>query len=324
MNVNIKQKLVRLIKHVNNSKIQSNLLVERMGQTITRKEFEPNEAIVIAGSGRSGTTWIQNSLAEILRYQPIFEPLNPNFVNEAKLLLGVEQGGEPVVYSPYLRANGLYPEWDTLLTQALTGNIRNYWTEKKRYTLLPKGYITKFIRANFMLGYISNNYNPKIIFVMRHPCAVIFSRMRLNWQANKSNLFYQPEIIEDYLRPYLSDIENENDPVGIHAIWWALEQLIALDELKKQNYFFTHYEDILLSNKQKLDEIIHWIGKNNQHKYFTQRQEISISDDIENKTRITQWVSGLNSDQKDKILWWANRFDINHYSNQIYPINSSA
>jgi hypothetical protein len=323
MNKFNKQKLSSLYRYYKESKILINVSLEKMGMSITGREIKPSETIIIAGSGRSGTSWIQNTLAELIMYQPVFEPLNPNFVYEAKQLLGVEQASKPIITSPYLRSDGEYPEWNALLRQALTGNVRNYWTDKKRFSLSPKGYITKFIRANFMLGYISNNFNPKIIFVMRHPCAVIFSRMRLNWEVNLQYLLSDPDIVEDYLQPYLLDIKKETDPVGIHAIWWALEQLIALDSLNGRDYFFVHYEDVYLSNYQKFSEIINWLGLKDQQDKLIKQQEKSLEDDSEYTFRISQWESGLNSDQKEKILWWANRFGIDYYTDQIVPRKSS-
>ncbi len=323
MNKLLKQKLSNSYRYYREFKILINVSLEKLGMFITGREIKSDETILIAGSGRSGTSWILNTLAESLNYQPIFEPLNPNFVVEARELLGVKQESKPVITSPYLRAQGNYPEWNTLLTRALSGTIRNLWTDKKRYTFFPNGYLIKVIRANFMLGYISNNFNPKIIFVMRHPCAVIFSRLRLNWEVNLQELLSNPDIIEDYLQPYLSDIEKETDPVGIHAIWWALEQLIALDSLKDQDYFFVHYEDIYLSNYQKFNEIINWLDLKDQPYKFIQQQETSLEDDSEYKSRISQWESGLNSEQKEKILWWANRFGIDHYNDQIIPKKTS-
>ena len=43
-----------------------------------------NNPLVIAGSGRSGTTWILDVLAEANNLRPVFEPLNPYGVNEAR------------------------------------------------------------------------------------------------------------------------------------------------------------------------------------------------------------------------------------------------
>lgn len=323
MKIQLKQKLSKSYRYYREFKIFINVSLEKMGMFITGREIKHNEVILIAGSGRSGTSWILNTLAETINYQPIFEPLNPNFVVEAQELLGVKQESKPVITSPYLRAHGNYPEWNALLTRAFSGTIRNLWTDKKRYTFFPKGYIVKVIRANFMLGYISKIFNPKIIFVMRHPCAVIFSRMRLNWEVNLQELLSNPEIIEDYLQPYLADIEKETDPVGIHAIWWALEQLIALDSLKDQDYFFIHYEDIYFSTHQKFNEIINWLDLEDQPRKLIQQQKTSLEDDSKYKSRISQWESGLNSEQIEKILWWANRFGIDHYNDQIVPKTTS-
>ena len=43
-----------------------------------------NSPIIIAGSGRGGTTWILDSIAEANNLRTIFEPLNTVFVPAAK------------------------------------------------------------------------------------------------------------------------------------------------------------------------------------------------------------------------------------------------
>ena len=42
------------------------------------------EHVIIAGSGRSGTTWIQDVLAEANQLRTVFEPLHPQGVSRAR------------------------------------------------------------------------------------------------------------------------------------------------------------------------------------------------------------------------------------------------
>ena len=301
------------------SRVQVKVVAQNIATSILRRDFTPEQAIIIAGSGRSGTSWILNTLGDRLGYQTLFEPLSPNFVPRAKSLLGVDLLEDPVIYSPYLRSTSLHSDWQSYLTKALTGRIRNYWTDKKRVNLLPSGYIIKFIRANLMLSYINKNFGSKTIFVMRHPCAVIFSRLQLNWKASKQNLLSQEELVEDYLRPFLVDIEQEKDPVGEHAIWWAVEQYVALDNLKKQDHYFAHYEDIYLNPEQQYQKIISWLEILSSNAIVIDQDRNRLAED-EGHFRLRKWVSGLSQEEKDKILWWKDRFGIDHYNDDIYPV----
>lgn len=308
-------------------KAKTCLLLEQLGIFLQAKKIRSNEAILIAGSGRSGTTWILNLLAETLEFQPIFEPLNPNFIYQSRRLMNKEKNTEPEVYSPYLRSCASYPEWHSLLDMALTGRVRNFWTDKKRYYLFPKGYIVKMIRANLMLGYIVRNFDPRIIYVLRHPCAVIYSRIKLNWRANLSGLLSQTELIADYLYPYLAEIEKEKDPIGIHAIWWAVEQMIALNTLKDQNALIVHYEDLVRFPNEYFLKIIKWIDYEDNNNDILQTHILttgSYAVNSSNETRLEKWQNSLSLDQIKKILYWSNRFGIDFYGEQAYPLQSKS
>src|SRR5687767_9615304 len=54
--------------------LESGLLGERL-QYLVRDRPEPSEAIVVAGSARSGSTWLADLLCSVPGIQQIFEPL---------------------------------------------------------------------------------------------------------------------------------------------------------------------------------------------------------------------------------------------------------
>ena len=157
--------------------------------------------LIIAGSGRSGTTWVLDVLAEANNLRPIFEPLNPFGVKEALPFANryiKEEVAEPELKSFLERTfsgklNYLWPNTQVLpaiLQPSLSEMISwdyNY-TLLSRYKTFVKSYIayirkrslrpiTKLIRANLMLDWISANFDARIVLIVRHPAAVVASKI---------------------------------------------------------------------------------------------------------------------------------------------------
>src|SRR5512143_1091080 len=100
-----------------------------------------------------------------------------------------------------------------------------------------------------MMGYIYRKLRPHIIYLVRHPCSVIASRltMPVPWVASVDDLLAQEQLVEDYLRPWLGDIEKEKSLLGAHAIWWAVENRVARDQLAAIPHIKVFYEEIATS-----------------------------------------------------------------------------
>src|SRR5687768_3041006 len=84
-----------------------------------------NLPIIVAGSGRSGTTWIGNTLAAAAGAFSIFEPLAPWGV--APLVRGDALPGSP---GTYLHPEGDFPEWAKLWSDIFSGKATNSWTRQ--------------------------------------------------------------------------------------------------------------------------------------------------------------------------------------------------
>ena len=155
------------------------------------------KTIIIAGSGRSGATWLQDRIAEANGLRTIFEPLHP---------VGVPEAGK--FSFNYRDAAVDDPDLKKFMERVLTGNYRSLWMNYrirpdrfnffrvgistavfnarvlarnyKKYRVQGQhGLIIKFIRANLMLPWIIGQYDVKALLVTRHPCAVIASRLKL-------------------------------------------------------------------------------------------------------------------------------------------------
>lgn len=82
-----------------------------------------SKAIVLAGSGRSGTTWLTSLLTTMLGAQQIYEPLHPSMVPEVLSLTGWQPDCEdvPHIRVPYLSTESSSPQWRDFRERVLTG-----------------------------------------------------------------------------------------------------------------------------------------------------------------------------------------------------------
>lgn len=215
-----------------------------------------NDAIVLAGSGRSGTTWIADVLGQLFRgrLQPIFEPLMPRWNSVIRNLTGWH-APEHFGSSYYLRPGDSHPRWRAHLESILQGRFRNYWTDHERVTYFPDRYLIKFIRANLMLGFLAKEFAPRIVYVVRDPCAVVASRIANGWPVCIRDYLEQPDLVADFLEPYTRRIAMEDSLVGRHAIAWSIENRVAQRDLGGLPHLTIDYDAVLDDRRQLLAQL---------------------------------------------------------------------
>jgi hypothetical protein len=121
------------------------------------------------------------------------------------------------------------------------GSLSQLLDRPLAHQLLPDRYLIKEIRANLMLGYIHDHFQPRIIHVLRHPCAVVASRTRLDWRVNLGDLLQQEDLLEDELAGLAGDIGRaRSDCVASHAIGWAVESRVAGRQIREPSHFRVH------------------------------------------------------------------------------------
>jgi hypothetical protein len=284
---------------------------------------EPGDAIVVAGAARSGTTWLMELVATLPGARLIFEPMNPGRVPEFSELSG-RSFQTPYLWSPYLRAGSQYPEWRAFFRRMLTGQIRNQWTDIHRGTLFPRRYVIKLVRASLLLGYLSDTFRPRLLYLTRHPCATIVSRLKLGWEAHVEDLLAQEALVEDYLRPWLPQIEREKDALGAHALWWAVEAHVARTELAGRPHFPISFEKLCLQPQVVLEECFRWLGhpappglrQKIEQPSRTSRVDVTYATTEE---RLMYWKRELSDSEQQRILEWAHRLGVREYSEEPLP-----
>lgn len=285
-----------------------------------------SDAVVVAGSGRSGTTWISSLILAAPGIQQIFEPLHPRHSSdEINSLTGWNSDKQTCSY--YLRSGEEDLRWYSFWMRVLSGRVRNYWTDYDRSSYLPDRFLVKLIRANLMLGYIYENFCPRIVYIVRHPCAVVNSRLKVGWKADVSDILSQEQLIEDHLKPWVRDIEQERDVLGAQAVWWALENRVAMTDLSSRPHKFVFYEALCIDQEEQIRQVFDWLGLQQlaaSRWQFDRPSRMSRKGvDYSGATghRLSAWTRELSAYEQARILSWAQRLGILWYSEGVLPVS---
>lgn len=284
-------------------------------------------AIVVAGVGRSGSTWLADLLAAAPGLQEIFEPLHPEHNAEYRRLLGLRSGDAQQYKRAYLTADGHWPQWDNLLEKALTGRIRSYRTDYHRSRFWPRRFVVKLIRANMMLGYLYERFRPRIVFLTRHPCAVVMSRLqrvRSPWYADAASLLADEALVADFLQPWLHLVEQERDLLGAHAVWWAVENAVARRDLQQRPHHLVFYEALCLHPFEILGTLYRDLGFANfmvSQAFVRHPSRVTAAANYEDMLAwLGLWQQKLSAEDQRRILQWAERLEIPWYSMDRLPV----
>jgi hypothetical protein len=285
------------------------------------KNRDIGRCIILAGTARSGTTWVADIISSQVHARVMFEPFHARMVPEFS----------QYNYFQYLRPEVHDKKLIAYCLRVFTGDIRNKWIDRQVSTLYPQYRVIKEIRANLFLKWLHSNFSQiPIFFLIRHPCAVVYSRMQLNWATDGDVIHFlsQDKLVEDFLSDKLDLIRNAKSPEQKHAIIWSISNLVPLTQFKDEELNVIFYENLCLQPEVEIPRIFKEIGTNYKKTVFTSLNKPSATTKhdsavMHGKDRTTQWKTKLSSRQINDILSVADAFDLSYlYGDSLYPITN--
>jgi hypothetical protein len=254
---------------------------------------------------------------------------------------------------PYLCAEGHHPEWKTFFDDLLAGKISNVWTRqdwtkvpeiltrwplserigyrlaKTRYRLLEKGtsrYVIKEIRANLLLDWLDRNIDAQIVYLTRHPCAVIGSRMRLvaieqGWTAEMGEILGQPALMADFLETCRRTIRGAATLLQRQAVLWCVENLVPLSQAGSKDWILCSYEEFRSDKDGAFDRLIGTLGL--EKTATTERaKELFVSTPSPGSNGPSPWHAPLTEAQGEEVLRICAEFGLALYGRQAMPLHA--
>lgn len=211
----------------------------------------PEDAVVITGSGRSGTTWVEEIANSDASARIVFEPFRTSEVPQVRAL------GE---YT-YLRPDD--DRFVDLVGEVLSGHPRhNRWVNHQNFTHVAHRRIVKEIRIHCMLGWMHVHFpQTPIVFVVRHPVTVAASQERMGWSDRIDRFRAQPELVSDHLAPYLDVIADLQTPWQRLVGHWCIENLVAFRTVGSGAAALVLYEELLLDPSRAARPVLDVLGR---------------------------------------------------------------
>ena len=208
--------------------------------------------VFLAGSGRSGTTWVAEVINHRNGYRLVFEPFHPGRV---EICGGFRR-------KQYLRPDDRREEYLGPARRILTGGLRSPWTDRFNRKLVARRRLIKDIRANLLLGWMRENFpGMPIVLLLRHPCAVAASRLALGWRDNLSETMEQEELVADFLLPVEAEIRDARDAFERHVFSWCIENYVPLRQFGPGEIHLSFYENFLAHPEDEVRRLFAFLGE---------------------------------------------------------------
>jgi hypothetical protein len=183
-------------------------------------------------------------------YRLIFEPFDPRRV---PLVRGFRS-------KQYLRPEDDREEYLGPARAVLSGRVRGGWTDRFNRKTLARRRLIKDIRANLLLGWMHAHFpRTPLILLMRHPCAVVRSRLRLGWQDNLDETMDQPALLEDFLHPFEARIRAAKRPFERHLFLWCIDNYVPLQQLTRNTLHVVFFENMLIDPNAELTSLFRFL-----------------------------------------------------------------
>ncbi|KYK31987.1 MAG: hypothetical protein AYK22_00055 [Thermoplasmatales archaeon SG8-52-3] len=332
---------------MSNTDKKSEIIQSFNNYIFSKKTFDIKDTVLVAGSPRSGTTWITELLAYLPKYTYIFEPLNPVW-NPEIFKIGFSS-------RMYISKNTKWNEGKNYLLDVFTGKTSNlpikgsisksiipgFSLNKFFHFLLGNKLIIKSTNMNRMLSWINNNFQLRdIVLIIRHPCACIASQMKsglYGYRTNKSpyiDIIPTKEIILDEIQKIselndslIKKIKNIDKKEEIFATAWCLDNYFLISQKNFYPWKLIFYEKLIKNSDEEIINLFKKIGEKkvpkNVFKNLKKPSSVTMKEDKKyinhpNK-QLSKWKDYLSEKQIKRILNVLSIFEIDLYNENLEP-----
>lgn len=231
-------------------------LARRAGRLLPRVYFDRDgdyrNTVLLVGSGRSGTSWVPDVINHDHSYRYLYEPFHSKHVYEARHWLPRQ----------YVRVDDDDPRRVDLATRIFTGKLRNGYADAYNRCVVVQRRLVKDTRLQLALGWIRKRFaGMPMIYLMRHPCAVVNSRLQLGRDSDLERMFFsQPELMADHLEPLRAEMERAKDDFERHMFIWCVENYVPMRQLHAADVHLIFYENVCENPQAELDRLAAYLG----------------------------------------------------------------
>jgi hypothetical protein len=213
------------------------------------------KTLLLASSGRSGSTWLAEVIVESFSCRMIFEPLRRDKVPVA--------AGVP--WGRYAEPGRDDAELERVMRLILSGRVRSPWSDKFNAYRFPRRRLVKEVRATNLLPWLRPQFpEVPIIYLLRHPVAVAWSAAELGLGTFFSEFLGQSALMEGPLAPWRDVIAlhaEDSDPFHRHVLRWCMENTVPIRHLPPGSVHVVFYEDLVEDPRGELQRLAAYLGR---------------------------------------------------------------
>ena len=295
------------------------------------------QAIVVSGSPRSGTTWLMQTLSCLPGYRSVLEPLHPSrfpTVRDLRLppRLYVVPGHSNRPLEEHLRA---------VLTGKRVSRIPEYTLSLPtiRRRLMSSRILAKFVNGNRLLPWISERLHPRsVILILRHPCSTIASQTEIGFFGYTNEIEIDivmgrtgalRDIVLSGLQAIpefrgnaalIRKVEKAETREELLAYEWALDNYIPLRHAGRCGWQVVSYEQLLCRPEQTFQRVFDALGEPMPALATRTMRKPSMTSErkrIQADVQLTRWQSQLQREQVRLILDAVGAVGLDLYSDDV-------
>ena len=278
-----------------------------------------NKPIFITGHGRSGTSWIGNTFEQAPGILYYGEPCNPKVV----------KGGDFSHWFRYVRPDGSDQFFENCLDSAFNGLVTDgsNWLKLPYRRFLPSSRaVIKEVASLLLLEWVYKRYQPEVLFVLRHPCAVALSERNKNTPVERpiKEMLKQNDLVEDHLQPYLSVMEKAKTPFEIYGAIWGARNRVFVDLIQKYpEWKILFYEDLCENPIECFQELfdhfnLTWTGKVQKYINRTtiEKRPGNFSTYRITKDQTNKWKREMTTSEIEQVRTFVEPFNLPFYNKE--------
>jgi hypothetical protein len=214
--------------------------------------------ILVAGLARSGTTWVATVLSRTPRVRYLHEPFNATNV----------AGAASLSYR-YLPGDAADAEFDAHCPKAFSGRVEgpyllgNRVWPRNKLSRWPGRTLVKDVDVCLALERVQVLRAPRIVIVVRHPCAVAASWSRLGFPVDGilDRIRAQPRLMQERLGAFEHLFaERRGFWQGMGLLWGVCHRIMVEQLRRNPDWKLVRHEDFCLAPEERFRELYHALG----------------------------------------------------------------
>ena len=285
--------------------------------TMLRKGFRPEDALLICGEPRGGTTWLMELLATRPGAAVVWEPLHPQ---RGVLPRALRLGWRPFIPDTVHDEQALH-ELRSILSGRKVDPWTMYVTPAARYRAADH-LLVKCCYASALLPWLTAHiaFGHKPIHLLRHPVATALSQVRLFKMSGPLHTIEEPDDRYDTLMrsatPYLRSLTTHLQFMTAH--WCMANQRTLAHPARHRHWCTVFYEDLLLHPERELARITQETGITLPAEALQQVRKGSLTvrgNDLEADpaAQLAKWMHLVPADERAQLQAVLDHFGVTVY-----------